>query len=351
MITQAISGAPRPHAGAQVPIFAVLPSQNAGSPQAATAQSIPPWAFAFAAAACLLATDPAAAHGFVGKRFFPATLATDDPFVADELSLPTISHFKSPANGDEPATRQTDFSVDVSKRITEDLGIAFGVRYLRLRPDEGETRRGTDNLALGLKYKFYQDDRHESIVSVGIDWDVGNTGAKRIGAETFSTLTPTLLFGKGFGDLPDSMKYLRPLALTGSAGIGIPTRASTSTVGEDGEVSVERHPNALQWGFAVEYSIPYLNANVQGTGWNSFFNQLIPVIEFPMTTLLNRGGSGTTGTVNPGIIWSGRYFQVAAEAQIPVNRATGRQVGWIVQLHLYLDDLFPSSLGRPILRN
>ena len=94
---------------------------------------------AFAAASCLLAANEAAAHGFVGKRFFPATLATDDPFIADELSLPTISYFKTPANGDEPATRQTDFSLDVSKRITDNFGIAFGASYLQLRPEQGET--------------------------------------------------------------------------------------------------------------------------------------------------------------------------------------------------------------------
>ena len=29
------------------------------------------------------ATGPVAAHGLVGKRFFPATLTTEDPFVAD----------------------------------------------------------------------------------------------------------------------------------------------------------------------------------------------------------------------------------------------------------------------------
>jgi hypothetical protein len=27
-------------------------------------------------------------HGFAGSRFFPATITIDDPFVADELSLP-----------------------------------------------------------------------------------------------------------------------------------------------------------------------------------------------------------------------------------------------------------------------
>ena len=302
-------------------------------------------------ASCLLVTDEAAAHGFVGKRFFPATLVTDDPFIADELSLPTVSYFRNPANGDEPVTRQTDLSMDISKRITDDLGIGFGARYLQLRPDQGERQRGFDNLSLGLKYKVYQDDTSESILSLGIDWDIGNTGSKRVGAESFSTFTPTVLFGKGFGELPGEVKYLRPLAVTGTVGIGIPSRASTSTVGEDGDAIVQRNPNTLQWGFALQYSIPYLNAHVEGTGWNAWANQLVPLIEFPMTTSLNRGASGTTGTVNPGILWAGRYFQVAAEAQIPVNRATGSQVGWIVQLHFYLDDLFPTTIGRPLFRN
>jgi hypothetical protein len=33
----------------------------------------------------------AAAHEIVGNRFFPATLAIDDPGVNDELALPTIA--------------------------------------------------------------------------------------------------------------------------------------------------------------------------------------------------------------------------------------------------------------------
>jgi hypothetical protein len=310
-----------------------------------------PSTIAWTLALCLFPPNEAAAHGFVGKRFFPATIVTDDPFIADELSLPTLSYFKSPANGDEPVTRETDISVDVSKRITEDFGLGFGANYLEIRPDQGERQRGFDNFSLGLKYKLYQNDPRESIVSVGVDWDIGGSGSKRVGAESFSTFTPTLLFGKGFGDLPDDLKYLRPFAVTGTVGIGIPSRASSSTLNDDGDTVVDQNPNTLEWGFAIEYSIPYLNSNVEGTGWHSAFNQLIPVIEFAMTTALNRGASGTTGTVNPGLIWAGRFFQVAAEAQIPANRASGSQVGWIVQLHFYLDDLFPSTIGRPIFRN
>src|SRR5437870_1397 len=171
----------------------------------------------------LVASGSVMAHGLAGKRFFPATLATEDPFVADELSLPTILSRKLPASGEEPATRETDFSVDVSKRITDNLGFGFGATYKHLRPDEGDTQGGFDNLAASVKYKFYQSDAHETILSAGIDWDIGSSGSKRVGAESFSTFTPTLFFGKGFGDLPDDMKFLRPFAVTGLVGIGIPS--------------------------------------------------------------------------------------------------------------------------------
>lgn len=54
-------------------------------------------------------------HGVVGSRFFPATIATGDPFVADELSLPTVSHQKT---GTDPSVKQTNIDAEFSKRIT-----------------------------------------------------------------------------------------------------------------------------------------------------------------------------------------------------------------------------------------
>src|SRR5262249_56158181 len=65
----------------------------------------------------------ALAHCFAGARFFPATLATDDPCVADELSLPTVQWSKT---GDVPAATEWDISVDFAKRITEDFGLTVG---------------------------------------------------------------------------------------------------------------------------------------------------------------------------------------------------------------------------------
>ena len=41
-------------------------------------------------------------------------------------------------------------------------------------------------------------------------------------------------------------------------------------------------------------------------------------------------------------------FQIGAEAIIPANRFTGHGYGGVVQFHIYLDDLFPRSIGKPI---
>ena len=59
-------------------------------------------------------------------------------------------------------------------------------------------------------------------------------------------------------------------------------------------------------------------------------------------------GTVTTGTINPGFLWIGKGFQIGVEALIPINRQSGTNVGVIGQLHFYLDDLFPNSIGKPI---
>jgi len=300
--------------------------------------------------ACALAHETAGAHGFAGKRFFPATLATDDPFVADELSFPTLSRRKLGAGDDGPATTETAASVDFTKRITENLGLGLGATYLRQHDEDGASRKGFDNFAASLKYQLYKNDDHESIASVGVDWDIGGSGAKAIGAESFSTVTPAFFFGKGLGDLPESARWLRPFALTGSLGLAIPSRSSTSTLDDDGNTSIERHPDVAHLGFALEYSIPYLQSFVKDVGLREPFNKLIPVVEFDLEKPVNRGSGPTTGTVNPGLLWAGRYVQLGLEAVIPVNSRTGGKTGVLFQLHFFLDDISPRGFGAPLFK-
>ena len=212
-------------------------------------------------AACELGlTSGAYGHGFAGARFFPATLSTDDPFVADELSLPTVSTIEAPDDG---GTRQTDISVDISKRITPQFAIEIGETLTALNPHEGRAVNGFGNLELSGKYQVLKNDAHEAIVSLGLGVEIGGTGSRSIGADSFSTWAPGIFFGKGFGDLPDVLRFLKPLAITGLAGVEVPTSASTRTFTaneETGsrELESERHPNVLQYGFAVEYSFIYL---------------------------------------------------------------------------------------------
>jgi hypothetical protein len=58
-----------------------------------------PWAGWLFAAAMVAICHAAQAHGIVGNRVFPGTLAFDDPAVMDELILPAVSSFKNPAEG------------------------------------------------------------------------------------------------------------------------------------------------------------------------------------------------------------------------------------------------------------
>jgi len=103
------------------------------------------------------------------------------------------------------------------------------------------------------------------------------------------------------------------------------------------------------YGFAFEYSLSYLECCVKDVGLRAPFNQLFPLVEVSFSTAMNRGmGGQTTGTIQPGIIWAGPYFQIGAEAILPATRLTGHGYGGVVQLHFYLDDIFPRSIGRPI---
>ncbi|HMK44071.1 MAG TPA: hypothetical protein VK445_08040 [Dissulfurispiraceae bacterium] len=296
------------------------------------------------------------AHGIAGKRFFPTTFAVDDPFVSDEFSL-LIDHRKMPGDGESPSFLSTTFSTELSKRITPAFGISVGESWQRIKPDGGPATTGFNNLELSMKYQFLTSDVHEAIASLGLGVELGGTGTKRIGAESFSVISPTINFGKGFGDLPDSLSFLKPLAVTGSIGPNFPTRSKNVTVttdqSPDGDIvqttQVDRNPTTLTWGFTIQYSLMYLQQFVKDIGLGTPLNRMILVIEFPMETCLNAGCKGrTTGTINPGVVWAGKYMQFGVAAEIPINSRSGRHVGVLGLFHLFVDDLFPNSFGKPL---
>jgi hypothetical protein len=298
------------------------------------------WRAAAAAAVTLLFGNSAAlAHGFAGDRFFPATILTDDPFVADEMSLPTFTYPPAATDG----SREYDLDFDISKRLTPDIGITLGYGWTSLHSPGMPTVTGFGALHTGAQYQLFVNAPHEAIGLIGLNVTWGHTGrVAALGAPDFTTLSPTFDFGKGFGDLPRSVPYLRPFAITGNLGFDFPTKTASAGV-----------PNTdnFNYGFAFEYSLPYLQCCVKDIGLRAPLNQLIPLVEVAFSTPMNRitPGVTTTGTIQPGIIWSGQYMQISAEAILPVTHASGHGVGGLVQLHFYLDDIFPTSFGKPVM--
>jgi hypothetical protein len=295
------------------------------------------------------------AHGYAGKRFFPTTISIEDPFVSDELSF-IFNYLKEPGGGDEPPVDAFELSVEYTKRITPHIGISIGDDFRRLDPVGEGSEYGFGNLEIGAKYQFFTSAPHESLFSVGVGAEIGGTGNSSVEAESFCTISPAFFFGKGLGDLAESLKYFRPLAVTGVLSLNFPTRSSTRTQTiDEGTMEtvpeLQQNPITFSYGFAVEYSLQYLQSFVKDIGLAPPFSRMILLVELPFETGLNRGSSGeTAGFINPGIIWVGKYIQLGIEAQIPINDQSGKNVGVLGIIHFFIDDIFPHSLGRPIFR-
>ena len=287
----------------------------------------------------VLAPNLAHAHAIVGDRVFPATMEIDDPDVEDELTLPQVESFKEHQDDGSNAW-VTTYSTEYSKRITQNFGLSVDAAYINQSKGAGGGD-GFDNFGGSAKYVFIRNAPHEFMASIGVDAEIGNTGSRLVGADRFDTITPQVFFGKGMGDLPDSADYVKPFAITGQIGAGFPTKLQS-----DGQ----QNPTTFNYGFSLQYSLPYLQQHVKDIGLEAPFINIIPLVEVNMQTPVahNNGSNATTGTINPGFIWEGTTSQIGLEAELPVNNASGHGVGVVAQYHLFFDDIFSTSIGKPI---
>ena len=301
------------------------------------------WGALACAVTLLSTTNNATAHGFEGDRFFPPTVSSDDPFATDEFSI-GVSTFNNPAasDGSAPKTREVDVSSEFDKEIFPKFALGVSGTYINLDPQGGQApaQDGFDNIELSAKYQLWENAPHEWILSLGCLADLGDTGSKALGVDSFTTYTPTVYFGKGFGDLPNSIKYLKPLALTGTIGVAIP--------GQSANFDGSFNSDSMQWGCALEYSLPYLQQHVEDIGLPKPLSDIIPLVEFTGSTPFDRSGQASTGTIEPGLLWEQPDFQIGAEAEIPINNHTGPNVGAVFQVQIFIDDIFPKVFGHPV---
>ena len=305
-----------------------------------------PWA-AVATALALFFPTSANADCNVGIRIFATPLSVDDPCVDDELSL-SIARFKT---GDSPSAAEWELPGEYFKSITENFGVSFDDAWIRRQLPPNDSHEGFDNLGTDFLYQFIRDARDELVMSVALDASWAGTGSRAVGATPFTTLTPTWLVAKGFVFLPESMKLLRPFGVTAQVGYSFPMESSTTGLDAGvGPLTTIRNPQLLVWGGSLQYSLPYLKAHVEDLGLPGFLNHLVPIVEVSLDTQTSNfdGGEVTTGTISPGVFYQTDKYQLGVEAVIPVNRASGDGLGVISNVHFYLENIYPNSLGKPL---
>jgi hypothetical protein len=285
-----------------------------------------------AGALVAMGTVAAQAHAVCGNRIFPSTQAIDDPGVTDELTLPSVTWL--PKNSD--GVQELDIGGEWAKTIFPNFAISVGGGATWLHPGGF----GWDSVETEAKYQFMCIPQLEFMASAGfsVEWGGSATGSQ-IGEPNM--YSPVLDVGLGLGALPQSMNLLRPFAITGEI--------STTTPGQ-AVWGDEMFPTTFNWGFSLQYSLPYYNSNVSEIG-NDFFKHLIPTVEFAFSTPTAHAEEGTwrtTGTIQPGVVYMADKWQIAVEAVIPVNGPSGHGAGVVASLDLFLDDIFPNTIGKPI---
>lgn len=286
-----------------------------------------------AAVALMCSPGVVLAHAVAGMRVFPATLSFDDPGVANEFS----ANF---SNSKAYGTTTNDLAFAYAKTITKRFGLSISTDYQWLNQPGSPDQNGWDNTTIGAAYQVFVNGPHEAIGMLAISDTLANTGSYNT-ADNFNTVSPEFAFGKGFGDLPWSVKFLRPLAISGAISEDLPSDTSQAKM--------------LNWGLSIQYSIPYLQSFVKDVGVGAPFNNMVPIIEFTRSQCADSnsvcqssGNADATGSMNPGVIWIGKYYQVGVEATVPSTAASGNHIGILVGIDVYLDDVMPHSLGAPI---
>jgi hypothetical protein len=275
-----------------------------------------------ALAAAVFASWPhiVSAYTSAGDRTFPATILLPQIAPADQIYL-------TPTTQPTSQGQSTDLAVNFAKTLTERLGVQFGEDYFWLG-------HGWQNLEVITQYLAVLDPARETLVTVGVEQDVGGTGTARIGAPSQGATKPTIYFGRGMGDF--DIGYLRPLAVTGSIGYQF--------------ADAQPRPDNLLTDIAVEYSIPYLQSKVRAFDLPDLVRGMTPLIEAVVTTPTgpNRGTSRTNATFGPGVNYSGEGWEFTIEALVPAGRGTATGLGVAAQLNIALDYFFPDTIGKPL---
>jgi hypothetical protein len=283
-----------------------------------------------AAFGCLDAAA-AHAHGVVGQRSFI------EPFVTEDVNPKNEFVIARPEWAHAAEGKAFLLGFGLEKKLADTFSITLDSEWDSISPSDPEEPQttGFNNLGITLKDAFYINPGHEAILSAALE-ATAPTGTADVGSEHDWSFKPFVLYGKGLGDLPRSLKYLRPFAVQGDAGFEIAIdHDRTTTFTHD---------------ITLEYSIPYLQAFVTDVGLGWPFKNLLPVTEFNFEHGINGEGQGkSTIITTPGIVYMDRYVELGVAGRFPLNDTAHQELEWgvIGIVDLFIDDIFPASKWQP----
>lgn len=299
------------------------------------------WALICAVALGVVALPGAAgAHAVVGARIFVNTVQIDDPSVGDEANVPLFS-----VTSPDGKSTVTDLNFEYDKTITDDLGMGAGTDLDNITNDadvNNKTKLGFDDPYVQLKYKWLVVPAHELISSIAVAQAFGRAGTTGIDSG-YDTTTLSGYFGKGLGDIP--FDPIRPFAVTGELDYNI---ADTGPSGGVGSI------NNWTGGLTLQYSVPYLQSQIHDYGLPPILANLTPLVEMGWSsaatnTAFRPSNVPTTFLLSAGAVYTSEFYSFSTELLMPLNGAAQHGLGVIGQFHLYFDDMFPNSLGKPLI--
>jgi hypothetical protein len=292
-----------------------------------------------ALAAPAAAPIAANAHAVAGARIFVNTLLIDDPGVGDEANLPLFTI----ASPDGKST-VTDLNFEYDKTITENFGVGVGDDWNWITvdsADNGKSHGGLSDPYVQFKYRWILLPEHEFMSSVAVQEEFGRAGTAGF-EDGYNTTTLSGYFGKGLGDVP--VDFIRPFGITGELDYNLPNTGNAQGYGGI---------NTIDGGLTLQYSIPYLQSQIKDYGLGQPFSNLTPVVEFHWSAAAQGSANRPSNVptqfqMGTGAVWTGTYDSFSTELLIPLNGASGHGLGIMGQFHLYFDDMFPDTLGKPL---
>jgi hypothetical protein len=286
---------------------------------------------AVAFAACCLAAGMAHAHGVVGQRTFI------EPFITEDVNPKNEFVIARPQWDHGSDARSLSLGFGLEKKLADTVSITLDSEWDSVSPrapDEPQVT-GFNNLGITLKDAFYINPEHEGILSAALE-ATAPVGKAAVGAEQDWSFKPFVLCGKGFGDLPRSLQYLRPLAVQCDAGF---------------EISIDHaRTTTLAYNMAWQYSIPYLQSFVTDLGLGWPLNDLIAVAEFNFEHAVHGEDSGQSRYfTTPGIVYMDRYVEIGVAGRFPLTSQAQQEINWgvIGIVDFFIDDIFPITRWQP----